>query len=39
MTTKEIENFSYTDIVGFINQWNVLAAVLYVTLSRWFEIF
>lgn len=34
MTTKEIENFSYTDFVGFINQWNVLPGS-YVTLSKW----
>jgi 2-polyprenyl-3-methyl-5-hydroxy-6-metoxy-1,4-benzoquinol methylase len=34
MTVKEIKNLSYTDFVGFINQWNVLPGS-YNTLSKW----
>jgi ubiquinone/menaquinone biosynthesis C-methylase UbiE len=34
MTEKEVLNFSYTDFVGFINQWNVLPGA-YDTLSKW----
>lgn len=31
---KDMQNLSYTDFVGFINQWNVLPGS-YVTLSKW----
>ena len=34
MTPQEIKNLSYTDFVGFINQWNVLPGS-YNTLSKW----
>lgn len=35
MITKEfIEQLSYTDFVGFVNQWNVLPGA-YTTLSKW----
>lgn len=34
ITLAEIQNLSYTDFVGYINQWNVLPGS-YVTLSKW----
>lgn len=34
VTPEYIEGLSYTDFVGFINQWNVLPGS-YVTLSKW----
>lgn len=34
MTSKEIEIMSYTDFVGFVNQWNVPPGA-YDTLNRW----
>lgn len=34
MTPKEINEMSYTDFVGYINQWNVLPGA-YDTLNRW----
>ena len=34
MTTKDIQNMSYTNFVGFINQWNVLPGA-FNTLSKW----
>lgn len=34
ITSDFIRNLSYTDFVGFINQWNVLPGS-YVTLSKW----
>lgn len=34
ITSEFIENLSYPDFVGFINQWNVLPGA-YDTLSRW----
>ena len=34
MRKEEILNLSYTDFVGFINQWNVLPGA-HVTLSKW----
>lgn len=34
ITPKYIKELSYTDFVGFINQWNVLPGS-YVTLSKW----
>lgn len=33
-STKEINEMSYTDFVGFINQWNVLPGA-HTTLSKW----
>ena len=37
ITKKEIENMSYTEFVGFINQWNVLPGA-HDTLTKW-EVF
>ncbi len=34
ITAKAIQNMSYTDFVGFINQWNVLPGA-FNTLSKW----
>lgn len=34
MTKKEILDMSYTDFIGFVNQWNVLPGA-YNTLSKW----
>ena len=34
ITVQDIKNFSYTDFVGYINQWNVLPGS-HVTLSKW----
>jgi SAM-dependent methyltransferase len=34
ITSEYIRNISYTDFVGFVNQWNVLPGS-YVTLSKW----
>lgn len=34
ITVQDIKNFSYTDFVGYINQWNVLPGS-YTTLSKW----
>ncbi|MBU0530979.1 MAG: class I SAM-dependent methyltransferase [Candidatus Uhrbacteria bacterium] len=34
VTKDYIKNLSYTDFVGFVNQWNVLPGS-YVTLSKW----
>ncbi|MFA5069687.1 MAG: class I SAM-dependent methyltransferase [Patescibacteria group bacterium] len=34
ITPEAIKKFSYTDFVGFINQWNVLPGS-YTTLSKW----
>ncbi len=34
MTSKEIEIMSYTDFVGFVNQWNVPPGA-YDTINRW----
>lgn len=34
MNIEEINKMSYTDFIGYINQWNVLPGA-YVTLSKW----
>ena len=34
ITIRDIQNMSYTDFVGFINQWNVLPGA-FNTLSKW----
>ena len=34
ITKEEIENMSYTEFVGFINQWNVLPGA-HDTLTKW----
>ena len=34
MNIKQINDMSYPDFVGYINQWNVLPGA-YVTLSKW----
>lgn len=34
ITAQEIKKFSYTDFVGYVNQWNVLPGS-YTTLSKW----
>lgn len=36
ITLEQINRMSYTDFVGFVNQWNVLPGS-YVTLSKWVQ--